>query len=76
MDYSLWGCKKSDMTVHTPETMQHITLEKSVIPRRSLAEHYMVSGALGPSVNLCHLIYKRPAGILSQSLSVFKVVIG
>ena len=76
VDYSLWGCKKSDMTVHTRKTMQHTTVEKSIIPRLSLAEHYTVSGALGPSVNLCHLIYKRPAGILPQSLSVFKVVIG
>ena len=76
VDYSLWGCKESDMTEHTRKITQHTSVEKSVISRLSLGEHDMISSALGPSVNLCHLIYKRPAEILSQSLLVFKVVIG
>ena len=76
MDYSLWSHKESDMTEHTGKTTQDTSLEKTIISRLSLGEHYMISSALGPSVNLCHLIYKRPAEIFSQSLSVFKEVLG
>ena len=75
MDYSLWSHKESDMTEHTGKT-QDTSLEKSIISRLSLGEHYMISSALGPSVNLCHLIYKRPAEVLAQLLSLFKEVLG